>query len=61
MMTRNQAYITCFEYLNDICQRHDTSELIDIVGGRNVADVEFKNGYSTSEISAEQFLSWNRT
>lgn len=35
------------------------TEVLDLVGGINVADVPLKSGYGRSEVSIEQVLSWN--
>ena len=35
------------------------TEVLALVGGKNVADVKIKNGYGRSDVSMEQLLSWN--
>lgn len=35
------------------------SELLEVVGGINVADVKVQQGYGRSEVSMEQLLKWN--
>jgi len=35
------------------------SEIIDIVGGKNVVDSKTGNGYNTSQLSMEQLMKWN--
>ncbi|MDD7267816.1 MAG: ABC transporter substrate-binding protein [Lachnospiraceae bacterium] len=37
------------------------ADVIDIVGGRNVAEVEMKSGKGGEQISMEQLLAWNPT
>ena len=35
------------------------TEVLDLVGGRNVADVELESGYGMSPVSLEQVLAWD--
>lgn len=35
------------------------AELLDLVGGKNIADVEMKSGYGRTDVSIEQVLNWN--